>query len=69
MSRNNEARRDLARLAAKHEKLFRPSISAAANDNAGNPMKMLGKRIRRIWGPLITSGLVLYLLFNYFSWS
>ncbi len=61
--REEQAKRDLARLEAEREKLFHPSASPAADDD--DPMEILGKRIARILGPLIAAGLLLYLLVTY----
>jgi hypothetical protein len=61
--REEQAKRDLARLDAEREKLFHPSASPAASEN--DPMEVLGKRIARILGPLIAAGLLLYLLVTY----
>ena len=64
MSREDDAKRDLARLEAEREKLLHPSSPApSADDN--DPMEILGKRIARILGPIIAAGLLLYLLATY----
>ena len=62
--REEQAKRDLARLEAEREKLLHPTASPAADDG-NDPMEGLGKRIARILGPLIAAGLLLYLLVTY----
>lgn len=61
--REEQAKRDLARLEAEREKLFHGSPSSGVDDD--DPMEVLGKRIARILGPLIAAGLLLYLLATY----
>ncbi len=64
MSREEDAKRDLARLEAEREKLFHPS-SPAPSSGDDDPMEVLGKRIARVLGPLVAAGLLLYLLATY----
>ena len=61
--RQEQAKRDLARIEREREKLFH-SPPAADNDDNG-PTVILGKRIARIAGPLVAAGLLLYLFATY----
>ncbi len=65
MSREDEARRDLARLEREREKLFH--AGSAADDDANDPIVKLGKRIARVLGPLIAIGLILYIFATYLT--
>jgi hypothetical protein len=62
MSREDEARRDLARMERERENLFHGT--PAANDD-NDPIEILGRRIARVLGPLIAVGLVVYLIATY----
>lgn len=62
-SREEQARRDLARLEREREKLFHGSSSSDDDDN--DPVVIFGKRVARILGPLIAAGLIVYLLATY----
>ncbi len=64
-SREDEARRDLARIEREREKLLHSMPEAANDDN--DPMEILGKRIARILGPLLAVGLILYLYATYMT--
>ena len=61
--RQQQARRDLARIEREREKLFHSS--PAADDDANDPTVILGKRIARILGPLVAVGLLIYLFATY----
>jgi len=63
MSREEQARRDLARLEAEREKLFHGTPSAANDDH--DPMEVLGRRIARILGPVMAGLLLVYLLVSF----
>ena len=61
--RQEQARRDLARIEREREKLFH---SPPVNDDDDNdPTVILGKRIARILGPLVAVGLIIYLFATY----
>lgn len=62
-SREEQARRDLARLEREREKLFHGS--RAPDDDDNDPVVIFGKRVARILGPLIAAGLIVYLLATY----
>jgi hypothetical protein len=64
-SREDQAKRDLARIEQEREKLFHSTPTAANDDN--DPIEVLGKRIARIIGPLIAIGLILYLYATYMT--
>lgn len=61
--REEQARRDLARMEREREKLFHGS--STPDDDADDPAVIIGKRIARILGPIIAAGLLVYLLATY----
>ena len=65
MSREDDARRDLARIEREREKLFHATPSS--DDDANDPVVKLGKRIARILGPLVAAGLILYIFAAYLT--
>jgi hypothetical protein len=62
-NREDQAKRDLARLEREREKLLHGSTPADDDDN--DPAVIRGKRIARILGPIVAAGLILYLLATY----
>ena len=62
-AREDQAKRDLARIEREREKLLHGSSSADDDDN--DPAVIRGKRIARILGPLLAASLILYLLATY----
>ena len=61
--RQEQAKRDLARIEREREKLFHSPPAADNDDN--DPTVILAKRIARIIGPLLAAGLLLYLFATY----
>lgn len=61
--REDQARRDLARIEREREKLLHGPSGPDDDDN--DPAVILGKRIARILGPIVAAGLLLYLLATY----
>jgi hypothetical protein len=67
VNREDEAKRDLARLEAEREKLF--GTQAGQDDDDNDPVVRLGKRIARILGPLLAAGILLHLALTYWPRS
>lgn len=65
MSREDDARRDLARIEREREKLFH--TTPANDDDSNDPVVKLGKRIARILGPIVAAGLILYIFAAYLT--
>jgi hypothetical protein len=65
MNREDDARRDLERVAREREKLLFDQPSRSDDDD--DPTVRLGKRIARILAPLLALGLVIYLSATYLT--
>jgi hypothetical protein len=65
VNREDEARRDLERLEREREKLLHGTPTSDDDDN--DPAVKRGKRIARIFGPLIAIALIIYLFATYLT--
>ncbi len=62
-SREEQAKRDLARLEREREKLLHGS--SQIDDDDDDPAVIRGKRVARILGPIIAASLIVYLVATY----